>query len=335
MEDVCIVCAEPLVFTAYGPCGHRDACSKCVLRLRTVIKDPRCVLCQQQCHAVFVTRAMGHYTAVLSADDWEGLPVSVPGRGEPVSPGHGHGGLGMASRRSPAHIRRIPGLPQDRVEAGSAWLLPQAQAYFDDQEHHTSMTELCSYSHPQLKGKDGGSISCSSLAVLRRLLRETAGLQFCELCLEGRKVFVGEQVLYEPKALDQHRRTGDAEGPLAEAGFRGHPECRFCRRRFYGDAELYVHMHTDHEQCFLCRRVEPTKHVYYRDYADLESAHAGPFCVRKGGEEISRGPFSRGNSAETPDAPRPPTSLLPPLLFPLPEQTTLRRTTTPASTQSA
>ena len=46
MEDVCIVCAEPLQFTAYGECGHKDACSKCVLRLRSVLKDPRCLYCQ-------------------------------------------------------------------------------------------------------------------------------------------------------------------------------------------------------------------------------------------------------------------------------------------------
>lgn len=84
MEDLCIVCAEPLVYTAYGPCGHQDACSKCVLRLRTIMKDSRCVLCQQPCHAVFVTRAMGSYTGTLSADEWEELPVR---RRESWSPG--------------------------------------------------------------------------------------------------------------------------------------------------------------------------------------------------------------------------------------------------------
>lgn len=99
MEDICIVCAEPLAFTAFAPCGHKvggrvgplgtapaaaccvsvavphviapfmaacapggggeplsaappsaaapqDACSKCVSRLRSVLKDQRCVYCQ-------------------------------------------------------------------------------------------------------------------------------------------------------------------------------------------------------------------------------------------------------------------------------------------------
>ena len=43
MEDVCIVCAEPLQFTAYGSCGHKEACSKCVLRLRSVLPQASCL----------------------------------------------------------------------------------------------------------------------------------------------------------------------------------------------------------------------------------------------------------------------------------------------------
>ena len=86
MEDLCIVCAEPLHFTAYGPCGHKETCSKCVSRLRSVIKDQRCALCQQQVEAVFVTRFMGDYTATVAADDFPKLPVRTPGGGGPPRP---------------------------------------------------------------------------------------------------------------------------------------------------------------------------------------------------------------------------------------------------------
>lgn len=34
-------------------------------------------------------------------------------------------------------------------------------------------------------------------------------------------------------------------------------------------------MHSAHEQCFLCKRSNPHKYVYYRDYADLESEFNG------------------------------------------------------------
>lgn len=87
-----------------------------------------------------------------------------------------------------------------------------------------------------------------------------------------RQVFVSEQLLYTRPELERHKRTGDTEGPLAESGFRGHAHCRFCRRYFFGDNELFAHMQTEHEHCFLCRRARPDKYVYYRDYAELEGA---------------------------------------------------------------
>lgn len=67
-------------------------------------------------------------------------------------------------------------------------------------------------------------------------------------------------------------RSGDVTGPMAESGFKGHPQCQFCRKRFYGDNELFVHMQSAHEQCFLCRRARPDRYVYYKDYNELEGA---------------------------------------------------------------
>ena len=62
MEDCCAICAEPLTHVAYGPCGHKDACVECVARLRFVLDDRRCVICQVSCERVFATRHMGEYT---------------------------------------------------------------------------------------------------------------------------------------------------------------------------------------------------------------------------------------------------------------------------------
>ena len=49
MEECCAVCVEPMQYVAYGPCCHRDACVECVARLRFVMDDKRCVICQQTC----------------------------------------------------------------------------------------------------------------------------------------------------------------------------------------------------------------------------------------------------------------------------------------------
>lgn len=76
MEDCCVICAEPMQFTAYGPCGHKEACSKCVTRLRFVLKDKRCVICQQPHPAVFVTKYLGDYTLALPANAFEDFEVT-------------------------------------------------------------------------------------------------------------------------------------------------------------------------------------------------------------------------------------------------------------------
>lgn len=85
-----------------------------------------------------------------------------------------------------------------------------------------------------------------------------------------KQVFISEQVLYSKADLERHMRTGDDAGPLAESGFKGHPLCRFCKKRFYDGDELYRHMESAHEHCFLCRKLHPHKFVYYKDYEELD-----------------------------------------------------------------
>ena len=45
---------------------------------------------------------------------------------------------------------------------------------------------------------------------------------------------------------------------------------RFCKTRFFSDSELFIHMQSAHEQCFLCRRAHPDRYIYYKDYNELE-----------------------------------------------------------------
>ena len=78
MEECCAICAEPLQHVAYGPCGHRDSCVECVTRLRFVMDDKRCCICQQPCEAVFATRHMGAYTELVS--DFAALPERAGAR---------------------------------------------------------------------------------------------------------------------------------------------------------------------------------------------------------------------------------------------------------------
>lgn len=56
MDDSCAVCAEPLQWVAYGPCGHREVCSTCTIRLRFICEDSRCCICKSESKIVFVTK---------------------------------------------------------------------------------------------------------------------------------------------------------------------------------------------------------------------------------------------------------------------------------------
>jgi len=138
-------------------------------------------------------------------------------------------------------------------------------------ELQASITLICVVSGPShctLLGLCAWHSAWHNMSIcIRKTLAEPDQRKGRLLCLQ---VFISEQVLYTDKELKQHGRAGDVTGALAESGFSGHPSCRFCRRQFYGDTELFVHMHQTHEQCFLCRRARPDKYVYYRNYAELE-----------------------------------------------------------------
>ncbi|CAN0468086.1 unnamed protein product, partial [Ectocarpus sp. 8 AP-2014] len=66
---------------------------------------------------------------------------------------------------------------------------------------------------------------------------------FCQLCLEGRPLFLSEQEVFTASGLRKHEAR--VEG--------GHPLCRFCnKRRFFDNTALYDHMTGTHINCHLC-----------------------------------------------------------------------------------
>ena len=261
MEECCVVCAEPLQFVAYGKCGHRDACVECVARLRFVMDDTRCVICQQTCPTVFVTRAMGDYTESIGEAGFEQLP--------------------------------------DRARSRELWHDKKLDMYFDDHATWKKVKDLRGLQCPACEAEDGGDGGggrggghehFASLKQLKAHLREHHNLFFCEVCLEGRKVFVSQQLVYTKQQLERHKLGGgaDKKNEFGASGFAGHPSCKFCKKFFYDEGQIYHHMQSAHETCHICRRQQPDKYVYYRDYNELEahfrSAHhqcADSECLAK------------------------------------------------------
>lgn len=115
-------------------------------------------------------------------------------------------------------------------------------------------------------------VACMGWPDLHRHVKVRHGKVMCDLCTRNRKAFTHEHQLFTFGDLRKHERLGDDNpGALDQSGFKGHPECGFCRQRFYGDDELFLHCREKHEKCFLCeRRNEGRQPIYYRNYEDLE-----------------------------------------------------------------
>ncbi|XP_068662009.1 E3 ubiquitin-protein ligase hel2-like [Aristolochia californica] len=244
MEDCCAVCAEPLEWVAYGPCGHREVCSTCVVRLRFVLDDRRCCLCKTESAVVFVTKALGDYTTPISD---------------------------FSIFRTDAAEGRV----------GKYWYHEDTQSFFDDTDHYQMIKAMCRLSCrvcDKLAEEEGNEglkrrAKYRNIEQLKGHLFHKHKLFMCSLCLEGRKVFICEQKLYTRAQLSQHISTGDSVVDGSEedrGGFMGHPMCEFCRNPFYGDNELYMHMSTEHYTCHICQRQNPGQYEYYKNYNDLE-----------------------------------------------------------------
>ncbi|KAF9669813.1 hypothetical protein SADUNF_Sadunf13G0003500 [Salix dunnii] len=237
MDDTCAVCADTLEWVAYGPCLHKEVCSTCIIRLRFICNDFCCCICKSESNTIFVTKALGDYTKMIS--DFKGL-------------GEVNGSEG---------------------KVGEYWYHEGTKAYFDDFDHYNMIKAMCKLSCNVCNKKNGGSKEFKSVEQLKGHLFHRHSLFMCSLCLEGRKIFISEQKLYNRAQLTQHVRTGDSvvDGSESErGGFTGHPMCEFCENPFYGDNELYLHMSTDHFTCHMCQRQHPGQYEYFNNYDNLE-----------------------------------------------------------------
>lgn len=119
---------------------------------------------------------------------------------------------------------------------------------------------------------EGCDVACLGWPDLHRHVRRAHDKMMCDLCTRNKKVFTHEHELFTRSQLQRHEKFGDDNpGAIDQSGFRGHPECGFCRIRFYGDDELYTHCRDRHERCHLCdRRNGGRNQQYYIDYNALE-----------------------------------------------------------------
>ncbi|KXG54233.1 Zinc finger, C2H2 [Penicillium griseofulvum] len=116
-------------------------------------------------------------------------------------------------------------------------------------------------------------VACLGWPDLHRHVKSKHSKVMCDLCTRNKKVFTHEHELFTMAELRKHEKSGDDKpGAIDQSGFKGHPECGFCRQRFYGDDELYTHCRDKHERCHICdRRSSHRQQQYYIDYNALEN----------------------------------------------------------------
>ncbi|KAL2360674.1 hypothetical protein RJZ56_006471 [Blastomyces dermatitidis] len=115
-------------------------------------------------------------------------------------------------------------------------------------------------------------VACLGWPDLHRHVKSQHQKVMCDLCTRNKKVFTHEHELFSMTQLRKHERYGDDNpGAVDQSGFKGHPECGFCRQRFYGDDELYTHCRDKHERCHICdRRNGNRQQQYFINYNSLE-----------------------------------------------------------------
>ncbi|KAI7901161.1 uncharacterized protein BX663DRAFT_553400 [Cokeromyces recurvatus] len=137
---------------------------------------------------------------------------------------------------------------------------------FETKDMYKEMKAILQYNCPEQDCEE----AFENWTELKRHVKKAHERLCCDLCLRNKKIFSHEHTLYTQAQIQKHYREGDASfNKDDETGFTGHPECVFCRTRFYGADELFEHCRDKHEQCHLCVR-RGIQHQYYANYDSLE-----------------------------------------------------------------
>jgi hypothetical protein len=109
------------------------------------------------------------------------------------------------------------------------------------------------------------SSESNSPGTLKALMNHLASahnppLQLCELCIEHKRDFISRLPRFTANQLKEHNKYGDMGAGRKATGSgranKGHPMCQFCQpKRFYDLTELHKHLHKEHFECFVCKKL--------------------------------------------------------------------------------
>lgn len=234
-DSICVVCREPAQDWAIGPCDHR-LCLRCAHRARALYGNRRCVVCNQELEEMIV---------VPAAD------------------------TGAAFKRSVASTAH-----SIDSEKADLWDANAGLRYTD----RTAWDQMCRLLIPTCAAC--GFTTTGVVDLVQHVRHKHPNHTLCEVCVGSGRKYWTELVLYPLRLRAPHTRPvhsslerraspGIADITLRDHLRSEHAACRFCKRHFYDDDDLYEHLTKTHESCMLCER-EGIQYVYYRNFAALE-----------------------------------------------------------------
>jgi hypothetical protein len=232
----CIVCGDARPATACCfPCGHGAlVCGMCAARVRLLSGDRKCPLCKAAHeHIVVLSRAeLEARGPALSFGDF-GIYGSHGGPDLTLDEPSGmffHGGAD-AVRREIVRLRSF------RCGCAASAPAPAPAAAAAGPNGRPAPLQPPPPQQQQAARSGECAETFTSLEALLRHTLDAHSLHVCELCARNRAVFVNELPRMGAKRLQRHYVQGEPE-----AGFLGHPLCRFCNVRYYDDALLWTHL---------------------------------------------------------------------------------------------
>lgn len=230
----CIICANSIDnesrICSAVVCNHNNICSICYVRIRALQKNYNCVICKRELE----------FVVCFTIDDKKG-----------------NGDNSVVSNSSPLSYTDFE-VWDNKLVGHDSILDNNCQMFFPTKYYKSVIQKLWSYQ----------CIICFKIYRDMRGLKSHVSadhhMQICGLCVDNKHAFPSEQRVYSTKEYEQHLRSGDNDGSL------GHPNCEFCRKRYYDSSALFIHLNKDHFGCHICERND-IKFKYFKDYKHLES----------------------------------------------------------------
>lgn len=235
----CIVCCDPMECFAMYPCTH-IICYKCATKLTFMYKDKACPLCKSS----------------------KGKPIFKSGADEDVVPvpGPDQGCLSNTQflKEGDSCANRAGAASDSACLAGKPYFLEDENAIYTSEAMYNKIGSLLVKRCKKCKRV------CKNNEMLADHYKEAHSKLPCFICLNNNHQFWFEVSLYDPEALEKHKK-----GRLSEAGFAGHTFCVHCSVYFYNKEEAKKHCQSEHQLCTVCD-ILGRKFQFYRNYSALE-----------------------------------------------------------------